>query len=137
MHIKDYETEGWYDEVFDTSGQPRPEAQLLLDIIRSQPDGEFKRLQETANAALVNLGITFNVYSDGAGVERVLPFDIFPRVVRDEEWQRIEQGLKQRIYALNIFLQDVYNEARILRDTASCRRSLFCLRLPIARPAGA
>ncbi len=116
MYIKDYDTGGWFDEVFDDSGKPRPEAQLLLDIIRSQPEGEFERLQETANAALVNLGITFNVYSDGAGVERVLPFDIFPRVVRNDEWDNIERGLKQRIYALNLFLQDVYNDAKILRD---------------------
>jgi uncharacterized circularly permuted ATP-grasp superfamily protein len=114
--IDGYDSEGWFDEIFDARGAPRPEAQLLLDIIHSQPEGEFERLQETANAALVNLGITFNVYSDGAGVERVLPFDIFPRVVRDDEWDHIERGLKQRIYALNIFLQDVYNEARILRD---------------------
>jgi uncharacterized circularly permuted ATP-grasp superfamily protein len=116
VQIKGYDTGGWYDEVFDDGGNPRPEAQLLLDIIDAQPEGEFERLQETANSALVNLGITFNVYSDGAGVERVLPFDIFPRVVRYDEWDDIERGLKQRIYALNLFLQDVYNEARILRD---------------------
>jgi uncharacterized circularly permuted ATP-grasp superfamily protein len=111
-----YDTGCWYDEVFDAAGKPRPEAELLLDIICSQPDGEFSRLQETANAALVNLGITFNVYGDGAGIERVLPFDIFPRMVRDDEWDEIERGLKQRIYALNLFLQDIYNEGRILRD---------------------
>ncbi|HWC29565.1 MAG TPA: circularly permuted type 2 ATP-grasp protein [Dehalococcoidia bacterium] len=116
MIIDGYDCGDWFDEIFDASGKPRPEAQLLLDIIHSQPEGEFERLQETANAALVNLGITFNVYSDGAGVERVLPFDILPRVIRDDEWDHIERGLKQRIYALNLFLQDVYNEARILRD---------------------
>jgi len=113
--IEGYDSGGWFDEIFDAGGRPRPEAQLLLDIIHSQPEGEFERLQETANAALVNLGITFNVYSDGAGVERVLPFDILPRVVRDDEWDHIERGLKQRIYALNLFLQDVYNDAKILR----------------------
>jgi uncharacterized circularly permuted ATP-grasp superfamily protein len=114
--IEGYDCGGWFDEIFDAEGRPRPEAQLLLDIIHSQPEGEFERLQETANAALINLGITFHVYGDGAGIERVLPFDIFPRVVRDDEWDHIERGLKQRIYALNIFLQDVYNEAKILRD---------------------
>ena len=116
MIIDGYDTGGWYDEVFDPEGKPRPEAEVLLGIINSQPEGEFQRLQETANAALVNLGITFNVYGDSGGVERVLPFDIFPRIVRDSEWDQIERGLKQRIYALNLFLQDIYNEAKILRD---------------------
>jgi uncharacterized circularly permuted ATP-grasp superfamily protein len=114
--LQGYDTGGWYDEVFDTDGKPRPEAEMLLNIIGSQPEGEFERLQETANAALINLGITFNVYSDGAGVERVLPFDIFPRVVREEEWERVERGLIQRIFALNLFLQDVYTEGKIMRD---------------------
>jgi uncharacterized circularly permuted ATP-grasp superfamily protein len=89
---------------------------MLISIIESQPKGEFGRLQETANAALVNLGITFNVYADGAGVERVLPFDIVPRIVCSAEWDRIERGLKQRIYALNLFLLDVYNDGKILRN---------------------
>ena len=65
---------------------------------------------------MVNLGITFNVYSDGAGVERVLPFDILPRVVPASEWETIEKGLRQRIYALNLFLDDVYHDAKILKD---------------------
>ena len=96
--------------------RPAPEARLLIEAIESLPEGEFGRLQESANAALINLGITFNVYSDGAGIERVLPFDIVPRVVRAREWDRIEAGLKQRIRALNLFLDDVYHEGRILKD---------------------
>ena len=116
MLFQPYETEGWHDELFDECGRPRPEAQVLIRNIEALPEGEFARLQETANAALVNLGITFNVYSDGAGVERVLPFDIVPRVVRASEWERIERGLRQRIQALNLFIDDVYHEGKILRD---------------------
>ncbi|MSQ61542.1 MAG: hypothetical protein EXR43_03050 [Dehalococcoidia bacterium] len=116
MLIDGYDIGNWYDEIFDASGKARPEAEALLSIIKSQPDGEFARLQETANAALVNLGITVNVYGEGQGVERVLPFDIVPRIIRDTEWNCIERGLKQRIYALNLFLQDVYNEGKILKD---------------------
>ncbi|HLF79042.1 MAG TPA: circularly permuted type 2 ATP-grasp protein, partial [Dehalococcoidia bacterium] len=116
MLFTGYDTGDWYDELFGLDGRPRPEAEMLISIIESQPDGEFGRLQETANAALVNLGITFNVYSDGAGVERVLPFDIVPRIVRSADWDRIERGLRQRIYALNLFLLDVYNDGKILRD---------------------
>jgi uncharacterized circularly permuted ATP-grasp superfamily protein len=116
MLFHDYDTEGWYDELFDRPGNPRREAELLFKMIQQLPDGEFGRLQETANAALINLGITFNVYGDGAGVERVLPFDILPRVINAAEWDVIERGLTQRIYALNLFLNDVYHDQKILHD---------------------
>jgi uncharacterized circularly permuted ATP-grasp superfamily protein len=116
MLFAGYETEQWYDEFFESPGAPRAEARLLIEAIESLPAGEFGRLQESANAALINLGITFNVYGDGAGVERVLPFDIVPRVVQAREWDHVEAGLKQRIQALNLFLDDVYHEGRILKD---------------------
>ena len=116
MLFAGYQTEQWYDEFFESPGSPRPEARQLIEAIESLPEGEFGRLQESANAALINLGITFNVYSDGAGVERVLPFDIVPRVVQAREWDRVEAGLKQRIRALNLFLDDVYHEGHILKD---------------------
>jgi uncharacterized circularly permuted ATP-grasp superfamily protein len=116
MHFDGYDTGPWFDELFVDGANPRPEARLLVETIESLPDGELARLQESAHAAMVNLGITFNVYSDGAGVERVLPFDIIPRVVQASEWQTIEKGLRQRIYALNLFLGDVYHDAKILLD---------------------
>ncbi|MGE0227155.1 MAG: circularly permuted type 2 ATP-grasp protein [Dehalococcoidia bacterium] len=116
MLFSGYDTGPWFDELFDADGRPRPEATMLVQAIEALPRGEFERLQETANAALVNLGITFNVYSDGAGVERVLPFDIVPRVVKSSEWERVERGLQQRIYALNCFIDDVYHDGKILQD---------------------
>ncbi len=116
MLFAGYETGSWFDELFDGQGAPRPEALALVRAIEALPEGEFGRLQESANAALVNLGITFNVYSDGRGVERVLPFDIVPRVVQAAEWEKVESGLRQRIYALNLFLDDVYHEGKILKD---------------------
>ena len=116
MLFNGYDTEGWFDELFGADETPRREAELIVRTIESLPEGELLRLQEAANAALVNLGITFNVYGDGAGVERVLPFDIVPRTVVAPEWDRIERGLRQRILALNTFLGDVYGEGKILRD---------------------
>jgi uncharacterized circularly permuted ATP-grasp superfamily protein len=116
MLFTGYRTEGWFDELFGADELPRRDAELIVRTIESLPEGELLRLQEAANAALVNLGITFNVYGDGAGVERVLPFDILPRVVGAGEWDRIERGLRQRIFALNCFLGDVYGEGKILRD---------------------
>jgi uncharacterized circularly permuted ATP-grasp superfamily protein len=116
MRFNGYDTGPWFDELFQDGSQPRAEARLLIETIEALEDGELGRLQESAHAAMVNLGITFNVYSDGAGVERVLPFDIIPRVVQASEWDTIERGLRQRIYALNLFLDDVYNDAKILKD---------------------
>jgi uncharacterized circularly permuted ATP-grasp superfamily protein len=116
MRFETYQTEDWFDELFEADGRPRREAELLVRAIESLPAGEFQRRQESANSALVNLGITFNVYGDGAGVERVLPFDIVPRIVSQGEWDRVERGLCQRIEALNLFIDDIYHEGKILQD---------------------
>ena len=62
------------------------------------------------------MGITFNVYGDSAGTERIFPFDLIPRIVRAEEWDWIERGLKQRIHALNEFIDDIYHDQKILKD---------------------
>lgn len=116
MRFNGYDTGHWFDELFEKGSLPRAEARQLVETIESLEEGELERLQESAQAAMVNLGITFNVYSDGAGIERVLPFDILPRVVKASEWETIEKGLRQRIYALNLFLDDVYHDAKILKD---------------------
>jgi uncharacterized circularly permuted ATP-grasp superfamily protein len=116
MHIDGYDTGGFYDEMFDQAGQPRPEARLLLDTIGSLGDGQLQRCQQAAERILVQLGITFNVYGDSAGTERPFPFDLVPRIVRAEEWNYLERGLKQRIHALNAFIDDIYHDQRILRD---------------------
>jgi uncharacterized circularly permuted ATP-grasp superfamily protein len=80
------------------------------------PEGELQRRQEAAERAFRVMGITFAVYGHRDGAEKVWPFDLLPRLVAQEEWDRIERGLKQRIQALNLFLADVYNERRIVRD---------------------
>ena len=79
-------------------------------------DGELQRRQKAADLALLNMGITFNVYGHEAGTEKVWPFDIVPRIIDAREWDRIERGLKQRIRALNLFIDDIYHERRIVRD---------------------
>lgn len=116
MRTDHYETDGFYDEMFDPSGQPRPEAKLLLDTIGSLGEGQLQRCQQAAERILVQLGITFNVYGDSAGTERPFPFDLVPRIIRAEEWNWLERGLKQRIHALNAFIDDIYHDQRILKD---------------------
>ncbi len=108
--------EGFYDELFVGRGRPRPEAIPLIERIHSLGEGELQQRQAAAQAALFQMGVTFNVYGDSQGTERIFPFDIIPRIVSAAEWQRLEQGLKQRIYALNLFIDDVYHDQKILKD---------------------
>jgi uncharacterized circularly permuted ATP-grasp superfamily protein len=116
MRLDAYDAGGFYDEMFDTEGQARPEARLLLDTIGSLEDGQLQRCQQAAERILVQLGITFNVYGDSAGTERPFPFDLVPRIIRAEEWDWIERGLTQRIHALNAFIDDVYHKQQIIKD---------------------
>jgi uncharacterized circularly permuted ATP-grasp superfamily protein len=111
-----YRTDGFYDELFDEQGEARPAAELLVDRLRSLADGELVLRQRAADTALLNMGITFNVYGHEAGTEKIWPFDIIPRILECREWRFIEAGLKQRITALNLFIDDLYHEQKIVRD---------------------
>ncbi len=116
MNFKQYQMEGFYDELFDTQGKPRPGARLLIDKIESLSTENLLTKQRAAETNLLQMGITFAVYGSDEGGEKIFPFDILPRIVEKAEWNHIEAGLKQRIYALNAFLDDLYNERRILKD---------------------
>lgn len=117
MRFDNYSPGEFYDELFADHGTPRTEAIPLVNRIHSLPEGEVKRRQQAAQIALLKLGVTFNVYSDGQGTERIFPFDIIPRIVAAQEWAHLEKGLKQRIYALNLFLNDIYHDQKILKDS--------------------
>jgi uncharacterized circularly permuted ATP-grasp superfamily protein len=114
--FKTYDPEDFYDELIDENGRPRPGAQLLIDKIESLPEGDLALRQKEAEALLLKMGITFNVYGRDEGTEKIFPFDLIPRIVSSADWQQIESGLRQRIYALNLFLQDIYNDKKILKD---------------------
>jgi uncharacterized circularly permuted ATP-grasp superfamily protein len=116
VRFTSYDPADFYDEMFDTSGAPRPHAQLLIDTIESLSDGQLLRYQHSADRLLLQMGITFNVYGDSTGTERIFPFDLVPRIVPASEWKYIERGLRQRIHALNAFIDDIYHEQRILKD---------------------
>ena len=111
-----YDTERMYDELIDEKGDPRPGAELLIQKINSLENGELRRRQSAAERLLFRMGITFSVYGDTAGTEKIFPFDIIPRILGASEWIQIEQGLRQRIEALNLFIDDVYHEQKILKD---------------------
>jgi len=112
----DYEPGEFYDELFEAKGQPRPDAVPLIERIQTLGMEEVIRRQQAAQVALFKMGVTFNVYSEGRGTERIMPFDIIPRIISADEWVILEKGLKQRISALNLFLADIYGEQRILKD---------------------
>ena len=111
-----YQTEGFYDEAIDLNGESRRPSALLIRKINELPAGELIRRQEAAERILFRMGITFNVYGDTQGTEKIFPFDIIPRTVSAEEWTTIESGLAQRIRALNLFIDDVYHEQKIFRE---------------------
>ncbi len=116
MRFRSYDTEGFYDEMFEDGGCPREGAQLLLETVEALSDGHLLRYKHAAERLLLQMGITFNVYGDSAGTERIFPFDLIPRIVPAEEWDHIERGLKQRVHALNAFIDDIYHEQKILKD---------------------
>src|SRR5690348_12676367 len=118
MKFKDYELGGFFDEMFGENGQPRAAARPLARNMQSLGDGELVNRQLAADRALIQAGITFNVYGESAGVEKTLPFDLVPRIVAATEWERIERGLKQRILALNLFINDLYHDRKIIKDGA-------------------
>src|ERR1700675_1832266 len=102
--------------MFEPAGRPRTHAQLLIDTVESLSDGQLLRYQHAADRLLLQMGITFNVYGDSAGAERIFPFDLIPRIVPAPEWQCLERGLCQRIHALNEFIDDIYHEQKTVKD---------------------
>lgn len=110
MDLEAYQTEGFHDELFNEQLAPRPGAELLVRRLGGFTNGELAERQRAADKALLTMGITFNVYGHEAGTEKIWPFDIVPRVIDAGEWSVIERGLTQRIRALNLFIDDVYNK---------------------------
>ncbi|MCY7351387.1 MAG: circularly permuted type 2 ATP-grasp protein, partial [Cytophagaceae bacterium] len=114
--FQNYQTDGFHDEMFDPAGQLRSGYGVFRERVEELSCDEMIRRQQAAERALMAMGITFNVYSENEGTERIMPIDIIPRIVTGEEWSRLEKGLAQRITALNLFIDDVYNAQHILND---------------------
>lgn len=116
MDFNHYNNDGFHDEMFAHDGKPRSACKALFDRLQSLSEGDLVRYQQSAERALYNMGITFRVYKDNESIDQIFPFDIIPRILGDREWRRVERGLIQRITALNLFLQDIYNDKKILKD---------------------
>src|SRR5438132_14134931 len=109
--LDDYDPQGFYCEMLRGAAS---------DVVRGRVSGlsidALKERAAAANAELYNLGITFTVYSDAKTIDRILPFDVLPRILSTEEWQHLEAGITQRITAINLLLDDIYHRQHILRD---------------------
>ncbi|MEZ5543057.1 MAG: circularly permuted type 2 ATP-grasp protein [Pseudomonadota bacterium] len=113
---KDYSSGASYDELITPAGHARKAAQQTVRYISSLSDAEWGERRDAAELAMRVMGITFTVYSNDSGIDRVWPFDIIPRIIPAREWRITEAGLIQRATALNHFIADIYGEQRIIRD---------------------
>jgi uncharacterized circularly permuted ATP-grasp superfamily protein len=111
-----YEQIACYDEFAGENGVPRPHYAGLAATLRAIDWSDMRAREQTVNAVLLQRGVTFTVYADSQGTERIMPFDLIPRIIPGSEWKRLARGVAQRVRALNAFLADVYHEQRILRE---------------------
>ncbi len=112
-----YEQAGCYDEYAGENGVPRPHYAGLAATLRAIEWSDMRAREQSVNAALLQRGVTFTVYADSQGTERIMPFDLIPRIIPGSEWAQLSRGIAQRVRALNAFLTDVYHEQRILRES--------------------
>lgn len=105
-----------YDELLDKNLVPRDVAKPLLDYLASMDESELTARKQAVDAAILAMGITFTIYSDSGNIDRAWPFDIVPRIISSKEWNPIQEGLKQRLTALNMFINDLYNDQKIIKD---------------------
>lgn len=112
-----YETNSdrFFDEMYQSDGQVRPPYRIIEEWLASQPKGGMSRIVQEAETAFRRLGITFAVYGREESTERLIPFDIVPRIISAAEWRRLERGIEQRVRALNAFLHDIYHRQEIIR----------------------
>ena len=117
IHWKEYPTRGLYDELMRGGGRPREAARFLCQHLKRLSDDELQARKAAAELAIRVMGITFTVYSEqGGSIDRAWPFDIIPRIIPRTEWEGIEAGLKQRVQALNLFIDDIYHQQHIVKD---------------------
>ena len=111
-----YQLDSAYDEMFTPDGIPRPHYASLFNRLLELSPTELETRQQTADLSFLHQGVTFTVYSDAQGTERIFPYDLLPRIITASEWETVERGLIQRITALNLFLHDIYHKGQILAD---------------------
>ncbi len=115
----------FWDEMISNELITRDHYQLLKKVFSKYSPKDLNEMQDLSNKLFVDQGVTFTVYNDKKGTEKIFPFDIFPRIITSKEWQLIEHGIKQRIKAINYFIKDIYNEKFIIRDGIISSKDIF------------
>jgi len=117
--------EGFYDEIFDENNEIRPASKVLEDWLMNSDEKMMTEKRREADVLFQRLGITFNVYGEDQGADRLIPFDLIPRIISASEWQKLQAGLRQRVQALNRFLYDIYHEHEIVRAGIISAEEIF------------
>ncbi len=113
---ENYQTDVSYDELMLSGFQPRPSSYILCQYLNSLTQESIEKRKIAAELAILEMGISFTVYSDEGNIDRAWPFDIIPRIIEAKEWRYIEKGLKQRLKALNCFIADVYDQQLFIKE---------------------
>lgn len=113
---KDYETNDFFDELVDAKGKPRPSAKKLFEYIEALEPGELEARRQIAEATIQEMGVSFTVYTEEGNIDRAWPFDIIPRTISADDWKVAEAGLKQRLKVLNMFIDDLYHDQKVIKD---------------------
>ncbi|MCC5812421.1 MAG: circularly permuted type 2 ATP-grasp protein [Ectothiorhodospiraceae bacterium] len=116
INWSEYGDKEFFDELVDARHRPRAPARDLLRYLESLSSEEIRERQQAAEIAIVEMGITFTVYSEGENIDRAWPFDIIPRIIAADTWDRVDAGLRQRMQALNLFIADIYGKQQVIKD---------------------
>ncbi len=116
MKWNTYDPAPFFDEVLEDNDKPRPVASNLIKHIKSLSKEDLQSRKEASQLCIEGMGVSFTVYSEGDNIDRDWPFDIIPRPISADEWEMVDKGLKQRLKALNLFINDVYNDQQIIKD---------------------
>ena len=116
MDLSNYRVDGFFDELTGPSGRPRVASRALWKYLKGLHADELSDRRAACERASLTAGITFRVYIEDAGVDRAMPFDLIPRIIAASEWVDIQSGLRQRVRALNMFIDDLYNDQQIIAD---------------------
>jgi uncharacterized circularly permuted ATP-grasp superfamily protein len=116
INWKDYQPDNFYDELISSPGNARLPAKKLVSYLQSLKSNEVLQRQKLADAAIKDMGISFTVYTEEGNIDRSWPFDIIPRTISAKQWSKTAEGLIQRLQALNLFIDDLYHDQKIIKD---------------------
>ncbi len=116
INWKDYSSGDFFDEVMSSPGNARKPAKKLVSYLKSLSEEDISTRKLAAESTIKEMGVSFTVYTEGGNIDRAWPFDIIPRTISAKQWETAAAGLKQRLTALNLFINDLYHEQKIIKD---------------------